>query len=198
MKDIENICEILGEGEVVVNDFGVLNVVLKHKNIKPILGINFTKTIKNSFLDNVHQRDITKAQYEKQKKLLTHLEFENREVREFYKNFNIGRFGIENSDFDLEFLDEIPRFQVDFYYPFITIANSKACDIAGSFDDERGYFVYNECPKNCDFASLEFKHSEILGLYQRYNSVYKTNLILDIPKIVYKNPKNRLVWELFI
>ena len=200
VEDVEFICKFLAQkpkSEVVVNDIGVLNLALKHK-LKPILGLNFTKIIKNAFLDSVVQTDITNQQFQNQKELLTHSEFELQEVREFYKSLGVGRFGVENIAFDFEFLDKVPRFQVDFYYPYISIANSKACDIAGSFEDERGYFVYDECSKYCNFASLEFKNSEITGLRQRYNTVYKTSINLDMPKIVYKNDRNRLIWEVFL
>ncbi len=201
IEDVKYICELLSKkqsSEVVVNDIGVLNIVLKYKNIKPILGLNFTKIIKNAFLDNIPQTDITNDQLNNQKQLLSHCEFENKEVREFYKSLGVGRFGAENIDLNFEFLDDVPKMQIDFYYPYITIANSKACDIAGCFEDERGYFVYDDCSKYCNFVSLEFKHSDILGLRQRYNSIYKTNILLDISKIIYKNNRNRLVWELFL
>lgn len=200
VEDVEYICEFLSQkkhSEVVVNDIGVLNIALRYK-LKPILGLNFTKIIKNAFLDNTIQSDITTTQLQNQKELLAHSEFELKSVREFYKSLGVGRFGVENIAFDFEFLDEVPRFQVDFYYPHISIANSKACDIAGSFEDERGYFVYDECSKYCNFASLEFTHTKLTGLRQRYNTVFKTSINLDIPKIVYKNDRNRVIWEIFL
>ncbi|WP_419770307.1 MAG: hypothetical protein ACNI3C_00495 [Candidatus Marinarcus sp.] len=198
-EEVRYICELLANKpntEVVVNDIGVLNIVLENKNLKAILGVNFTKVIKNSFLDNVSQYDISKIQLQNQKELLSHCEFENIEVREFYKSLDIKRVSIENINLNTEFFDTVPKMQCDFYYPNITIANSKACDIAGCFEDERGYFVKEECSKYCNFASLEFTHSDILGLRQRYNTVYKTNISLDIPKIVYKNNRNRFIWEI--
>jgi len=201
VEDVKYICELLSKkphSEVVVNDMGVLNIVLKYRTLKPILGLNFTKVIKNAFLDNTTQTDISKQQFTNQKELLSHTEFENKDVREFYKSLNIGRFSVENRDINIDFLDEVPRMQVDFYYPYITISNSKACDIAGCFEDKRGYFTYDDCSKYCNGASLEFTDSNILGLAQRYNSIYKTNITLDIPKIVYKSAKNRFVWEIFV
>lgn len=184
--------------EIVVNDIGTLNLVLENQNLKPILGLNFTKIIKNSFIDNIIPTDLSSSQLQNQKELLSHSEFEVLETREFYKSIGISRFGIENIKLDLNFLNEAPKMQLDFYYPYITIANSKACDIAGYFENERGYFVHDDCSKYCNFASLEFKHSDILNLRQRYNSIYKTNIILNISKEVYKNGKNRFIWELFL
>ncbi len=183
--------------EVVVNDIGTLQLALEHKSLKPIIGLNFTKVIKNAFIDAVKPTDLSSEQLQNQKELLTHLEFEVPEVREFYKDMGVGRFSIENTDPELSFLDDTPKMQCDLYYPHITLANSKACDIAGAFEDQRGYFVYEECSKYCNYASLEFSHSNILNLHQRYNSVYKTQTQLQLPKRLYKNNKNRLIWELF-
>lgn len=39
---------------------------------------------------------------------------------------------------------------------------------------------------------------EWLGLYQRYNSIYKINSKIDIDEKLYKEAKNRFVWELFL
>ncbi len=183
--------------EVVVNDIGTLQLALEHKSLKPIIGLNFTKVIKNAFIDAVKPTDLSSEQLQNQKELLTHLEFEVPEVREFYKDMGVGRFSIENTDPELSFLDDTPKMQCDLYYPHIILANSKACDIAGAFEDQRGYFVYEECSKYCNYASLEFSHSNILNLHQRYNSVYKTQTQLQLSKQLYKNSKNRLIWELF-
>lgn len=199
IEDVDFICKDIskdGLTQVVVNDFGVLNIALKYR-LKPILGLNFTKIIKNAFLDSISQSDISKTQLNNQKELLSHIEFEDKGTREFYTNLNIRRFSVENVDIDFSFLDENPKMNLDFYYPFITISNSKACDIAGNFEDKRRYFVHSECSKYCNFASLEFKDSKTLGLFQRYNTIYKINYDLNIPKTVYKNPRNRVVWEIF-
>jgi len=199
-EDIEFIMKFLAstpQSEVVVNDIGTLQLALQYK-LKPILGLNFTKIIKNSFIDSIKPTDLTNTQLTNQQKLLSSCEFESYDTREFYKNLDVGRISIENVNVDLSFLDIKPILQVDFYYPYITIANSKACDIAGSFEDERAYFVYDNCSKYCNYASLEFKHSEVLNLRQRYNTVYKTNFAIELDKNVYKNKKNRFIWEVFL
>jgi len=105
---------------------------------------------------------------------------------------------VENVGYDFEFLKKPPILNIDIYYPFITISNSRACDIAGVFEDKRGYFAHQECNKWCNKISLEFEYSKVFGLYQRYNSIVKTNTTLHIPKTIYKNSKNRLIWEIFV
>jgi len=184
--------------EVVVNDIGMLYLAYSHQNIKPILGLNFSKIIKNAFIGSVTPTELSSTQLTNQQELLTHLEFEVAEVREFYKGMRVGRFAIENTPLDLGFLDDKPKMQCDFYYPFVTLANSKACDIAGIFEDERAYFVHDDCPRYCNYASLEFSHSKLLDIHQRYNTVYKINTVLELNKVLYKDGKNRLVWEIFI
>ena len=185
------------QSEVVVNDIGALQLAFEYENLKPIIGINFTKVIKNAFIDTVKPTDLSSDQLQNQKDLLSHLEFEIPEVREFYKDMGVGRFSIENTNPDLSFLDDTAKMQCDLYYPHISLANSKACDIAGAFEDQRGYFVYEECPKYCNYASLEFSHSNILNLHQKYNTVYKTQTQLQLSMKLYKNRKNRLIWEIF-
>jgi len=158
----------------------------------------FSLVIKNAFIDVVKPTELSSIQLENQKELLSHLEFEVPEVREFYKALNIGRFAIENINLDMEFLDTAPRMYCDFYYPHITLANSKACDIAGAFDDQRGHFVHEDCSRYCNYASLEFGNADTLKLQQRYNTVYKTNTQLEVPNVLKKNSKNRFIWELFL
>ena len=199
-EDVEFILKFLSQdqqSEVVVNDIGTLHLALQYK-LKPILGLNFTKIIKNSFIESIKPSNLSSTQLNNQQKLLTHSEFEIDEVREFYKELGVGRISVENTDIKLDFLDKKPKLQLDFYYPYITIANSKACDIASSFEDERGYFVHESCSKYCNFASLEFKHSQVLNLRQRYNTIYKTNFSIELDRSVYKDKKNRFVWEVFL
>jgi len=184
--------------EVVVNDIGTLHLALGYPTLKPILGLTFTKVIKNAFIDHIRPTDLSERQFANQQALAKHCEFELASVRGFYKEMGVGRFSIENTGLALEFLDTTPRMQCDLYYPYITLAHAKACDIAGLFDDHRGYFVHDNCPRYCHSVSLEFAHSDILGLHQRYNSIIKSNTVLALDKIVYKSDKNRLVWELFL
>jgi hypothetical protein len=184
--------------EVVVNDIGTLHLALSYSTLKPILGLAFTKVIKNAFIDNITPTDLSSMQFEKQQALAKHCEFELAEVRGFYKAMGVGRFTIENTDLSVDFLETAPKMLCDFYYPYISLANSKACDIAGLFEDQRGYFVQEECPKYCNFVSLEFTHNDILGLHQRYNTINKTHTPLELNKMLYKENKNRLVWEVFL
>lgn len=184
--------------QVVANDIGTLQQILQYPDFKPILGLNFTKVIKNAFIDSVTPTEISHQQLQNQKELLSHCEFEVPESRAFYKSIGVSRFAVENIGLDMAFLEDTPTMFCDIYYPHITVANSKACDIAGCFEDERGYFAFDDCPRYCNYASLIFTDTQTLDLRQRYNSIYKTNTQLNIPKIVYKNDKNRLIWEVFV
>jgi hypothetical protein len=200
LNEAKEIClylKELGVKEIVVNDYGMLEHVLS-MGFKPILGVNFTKTIKSAFLEHKEPRDLTKEQFENQKELLKGVEFELKYLREFLKSLNIGRFSIENIEFESSFLTQKPLLNVDLYYPYITISNSRACDIAGVFEDKRGYFAQESCDRFCKEIYLEFKNSSVTGLLSRYNSIQKTNLTLNLKKEIYKNSKNRLIWELFL
>jgi len=183
--------------EIVVNDFGALELVLSYSNLKAILGINFSKVIKNAFIDTIKIDDISESVLANQKELLSHCEFEQEAVRRFYKDLGVSRFSIENYQINLDFLRDSPKIFCDFYYPNITISSSKACDIAGLFEDKSRYFVQENCNKYCHQISLEFAHSQTLRLYQRYNTIYKTNTKIEIEDILYKEAKNRFVWEIF-
>jgi len=194
------ILEFLDEKRVsvVVNDFGALQLARQYKDITLILGLNFTKTIKNAFIDTITPTDTSNEQLKNQKELASHTEFEKEDVREFYKTLGVGRFSVENLKFSLDFLNQKPKMQLDFYYPYIMISNSKACDIAGLYQDYQNYFVSENCAKYCQNSALEFENGDIFGLYQRYNSIYKTKTPLNIPEIVSKDDRNRLIWEIFL
>jgi hypothetical protein len=196
----KDILEFLDEkkASVVVNDFGVLQMAKQYENITIILGLNFTKSIKNAFIETITPTDTNDKQLNNQKELASHVEFESEDVREFYKDLGVGRFGVENLEFSLEFLNQKPKMQLDFYYPYITIANSKACDIAGLYNDTQNYFVSENCAKQCLNSALEFESGDIFGLYQRYNSIYKTKTVLNISEKIIKDDKNRLIWEIFL
>ncbi len=198
IQQAKEILELLNEekNEVVVNDYGMLNLCEAYENIKTILGLNFTKIIKNAFADNIKPNMDDKV-IANQKDLLSHIEFEIQSVREFYKSLGISRISIENKKINLDFLNQKPYMQVDFYYPNITISNSRACDIAGLYNDKAQYFVQDKCKKYCKEISLEFEHSKVLKLFQKYNSIYKSELSLDINKKIYSSKKNRLIWEVF-
>ncbi len=196
----KNILEFLNEkkASIVVNDFGVLQMVKQYEDITIILGINFTKVVKDTFIDTMTPTDTNNQQLSNQKELASHIEFENKDVREFYKDLGVGRFAVENLEFSLDFLNQKPKIQLDFYYPYVMIANSKACDIAGLYNDTQNYFVSENCAKHCLNSALEFENGDIFGLYQRYNSIYKTKMALNIPEIISKDDKNRLIWEIFL
>ncbi len=198
MKEAKEILEELKRlevKEVVVNDFGMLQLV--KEDFKVILGVNFTKTIKNAFLDAKEPLEVSSKQLANQKKLTTHLEFEIDFVREFYKSMGVSRVSIENKPYDMSFLNKKPLFYADIYYPNSTISHSRACDIAGIYNDKQTYFPAKTCQKHCTKTSLEFEHSKVLSLYQEYNTIYKPHLRLELPESVYKNKRNRLVWEVF-
>ncbi|WP_320035772.1 hypothetical protein [Halarcobacter sp.] len=200
LNDIKEVFELLNQSytEVVVNDFGTLQLASEYKNLKPVLGLTFSKVIKSAFIDSIKPSDLTNEQLVSQSELLSQSEFECSQTREFYKSLGVGRFSIENINLNLEFLQEKPKLQVDFYYPNITIANSKACDIAGLFEDKNRYFVQEQCNKYCNQISLEFEHSKVLGLYQRFNSIYKINTNINVKENLSKDIKNRFIWEIFI
>ncbi len=190
-ENAKEICKALNQDgcEVVVNDFGTLHLVQEFKNLKIILGTNFTKVIKKAF-------DTTST--DDKIDILQDIEFEIAEVRKFYKELGISRLSVENLNLNLACLDEIPRMYVDIYYPYIYISHSKACNIASNFNHLNGTFVNNSCSKNCLSASCDFKNSDIFHFYQRYNTVYKPNEKLEIDKVIYRNKKNRLIWEIFL
>lgn len=196
----KDVLEFLDEkkASVVVNDFGALQLAKQYENITTILGVNFTKVIKNAFIDTMTPTDTSDRQLHNQKELASHIEFENEDVRELYKDLGVGRFGVENLKFSLDFLNQKPKMQLDFYYPYVMISNSKACDIAGLYQDIQNYFVSESCAKHCLNSALEFENGDIFGLYQRYNSIYKTKTQLYIPEVIRKDDRNRLIWEIFL
>ena len=105
---------------------------------------------------------------------------------------------MENMEFECDFLKEKPFMYVDYYYPYKYISNSKMCQIAMNFENKNGTFVNENCHKYCLSSACDFEHSNIYNIYQRYNTIYKPEIQLNISKNIFKNKKNRLIWELFL
>ena len=177
--------------EVVVNDYGSLYTVLEF-GLKPVLGIFLTKKIKAAFIEKVSPQSL-----KKQEELMSHIEAEILEYREFFKNLGISRISIENEPIDTSFLKEKPYFYIDVYYPYKRISYSRACNIAGIFNDIQKYFPVENCMKYCKDIGLESKDN-LFDIFQRYNCNFKTQLKLNLDENLIKNKKNRLIFEIFL
>ena len=182
-------------GEVVVNDFGALAIAARYKHLKITLGRLLNKVQRNAFIDRITPEDPSPQQWDNQQDALRQLEFAGADVRQFYKSLGIGRFGVDNGDYDFSFLSNSPRMNLDIYYPYRYLSSARACDSAGAIDQQRSFFPSEDCPRYCEKVAVSFPEGRWLGLLQRNNAFYKIDKHLDLPAAVTLNKRNRLIYE---
>jgi len=141
---------------------------------------------------------MTAAQLENQKQASSQLELAIPEVRSYLKSLNVGRFSIENMHYDTSFLDEVPRMNVDVYYPYIYLSCARACDTAGVVDNSYAHNPQKECSRHCEKVAIDFDEGWIFGLTHWNNAFYRVEKSIRIPKAIYKKARNRLIYEIWL
>lgn len=197
MIHAHNTLELLTEmaAEVVVNDFGMLHLARKQKNLTISLGRMFNRVQRNAFIDRLEPEDASPEQLCNQQAARNIPEFSQDAMRRFYKEIGVGRFAVENQRFDFSFLQRKPRMNMDIYYPYRYLSSGRACDCAGIADQRRATFPSADCPHFCRTTAVHFPDEHHFGLIHRNNAFYTLAKRLEIPIEASKNPRNRLVYE---
>jgi len=181
--------------EVVVNDFGALNLACQKPGLTVTLGRLFNKVQRNAFIDRLAPDDATPEQLANQALARGLPEFSDAGVRTFLKSLGVGRVGVENQGYNLSFANDVPRMNLDVYFPYRYLSSSRACDTAGAFDLKRAHFPSDECSRYCEKTAIQFPEGRLMGLIHRNNAFYTVEKRLELPSSVTKNKRNRLVYE---
>lgn len=197
MTHAQNTLELLTEmaAEVVVNDFGMLQLARGQKNLTISLGRLFNRVQRNAFIDRLEPEDASPEQLHNQEAARRMPEFAQEAVRIFYKEIGVGRFAVENQRFDFSFLQRKPKMNMDIYYPYRYLSSGRACDCAGIGDQRRASFPSADCPRFCKTTAVHFPDEHHFGLIHRNNAFYTLAKRLEVPVEVSKNRRNRLVYE---
>jgi hypothetical protein len=197
MTHAKNTLELLAEtaAEVVVNDFGMLQQARGQKKLTISLGRLFNRVQRNAFIDRLEPEDASLEQLHNQQAARMMPEFAQDAVRRFYKEIGVGRFAVENQNFDFSFLQHKPRMNMDIYYPYRYLSSGRACDCAGFADQRRATFPSADCPHICRTIAVHFPDEHHFGMIHRNNAFYTLAKRLEVPAEVSKNPRNRLIYE---
>nr|MDD3720262.1 hypothetical protein [Candidatus Gracilibacteria bacterium] len=206
--------------EVVVNDFGVLNLLhKKYTNLKPVFGRVIHKLLKTPLIDTfgyeVHPAgELIKNKSEQEKKLLKdeiikwQLKFYNSSevsldiYQNFLKKYNVKRVAIDYME-KREGLYEgnFDSIGVDLYYPWALVFTGRLCDTSAVENPARGYYAIDDiCPRTCNRFDVFYKIKTVgYNLLQRGNAGYRSEVNLDyLDENFIKNENNRLVFAPFV
>jgi len=207
--------------EVVVNDYGVLNLLnKKYKNIKPIFWRVIHKILKTPLIDTFgyeahpsweliknkseHEKLRLRAEIVKwQMKFYNSSEVSLEVYRNFLERFNISRVALNFMEKRDNLFDN-SRFWniwVDLYYPWALIFTWRLCDTSAIENPDRWNFAIDDiCPRTCNRYDVFYKiKTNWYNMVQRWNAWYRSELNLDFIKDDFiKNENNRLIFSPFI
>jgi len=207
--------------EVVVNDFWVLNLIIKkYKNLKPIFWRVIHKLLKTPLIDtfwyDVHPAwEFIKNKTEQEKNVLKdeiikwQLKFYNSaEVsldlyQNFLKRYNINRVALDFMERrEGLYRNNYGEIWIDLYYPWALVFTWRLCDTSAIENPSRWYYAVDDiCPRTCNRYDIFYNLKTVwYSLIQRWNAWYRSELNLDYLNDVdfFKNEKNRFVFSPFI
>jgi hypothetical protein len=201
LLDFLNTCE--EEVEVVINDFGILQLVYtRYNNLKPVLGRLLTK-LKRDPRFSLSGYDISNSDIKNIKKVeqnqaiaLQSAGIDMPQFRKFLKEKNIDRIGFDSVPQGLN-----PKslkkwdFEVDVYWPWVYITSGRNCAIAAYTQPGKSFHPTDEpCSFQCRSYEFTFESDkQMLNSVQQGNAVwmdsqslYEQFFPLDIGRLVYE------------
>ena len=207
--------------EVVVNDYGVLRVIInKYKNLNPIFWRVIHKILKTPLIDTFGYEahpawELIKNKSEQEKLKLREeivkwqMKFYNSsEVSlDLYRNF-LSKYSVERVALDFmekrEKLFDNSRFGdigIDLYYPWALIFTGRLCDTSAIENPSRWFYATDDiCPRTCNRYDVSYKVKTVwYKMIQRWNAWYRSELNLDfLSNDFIKNKNNRFIFSPFI
>ncbi len=207
--------------EIVVNDFWVLNLILKkYKNLQISFGRLIHKLLKTPLIDTywyeVHPAwELIKNKSEKEIKILREeiikwqLKFYNSaEVsldlyQNFLKKYKIKRVALDfmqNREelYKIKSEDEI---WIDLYYPWALVFTGRLCDTSAINNPSRWFYAVDEvCGRACNNFDIHYNIKTVwYNLTQRWNAWFRSELNLEnLDKSFINNKNSRLIFAPFI
>jgi len=219
--DYLNNLKIKNPIEVVVNDFGVLNLLnKKYTNLKPIFGRLIHKLLKTPLIDTYgytahpawesiknkssQEIELIRSEIVKwQMKFYNSCESSLDDYRAFLKKYSVDRVALDYMQKREELYDN-SRFWdlwIDLYYPWALIFTGRLCDTSSIENPLRWKYAVNDiCPRTCFRYDVSYKvKTTWYKMIQRWNSWYRSELDLDYIKDDFlHNEKNRFIFAPFI
>lgn len=200
--------------EIIINDFGTLNLLKKYNNLRPIIGRLMIKTLKNPIVDtyglekNIHiagnqmknksQNEILNLKKEladNQRKWFSRSALDNDFYLKFLDNLNINRAGLDYMEKHEELYK--PNINIDVYYPYALIFVWRLCDTSAIENIKKWYYPTDSvCSRTCWKYDLFIKNLETVWykIIQRWNSQFKTQIELWFDQDTISKYDNRLIY----
>ncbi|MBN1117530.1 MAG: hypothetical protein JXA77_10015 [Bacteroidales bacterium] len=188
MEKLRDIFEFLKDKEdveVVVNDFGVLQLILtEFKSIKPIIGRLLVKTKRDPRFSvtgydySPNQLKNTSKVEKNQTEAIMSSSFENKTLQKFLIDKGVTRISLDSlpQGYEKKTLKgwQLPA---DIFWPWTYITSGRLCAIAAHTDTRRKYnLVDRPCNKQCRMYEFNFESDkQMLQTVQRGNAVWMDN-----------------------
>lgn len=206
--------------EIVVNDFGVLNLLnKKYTNLKPVIGRLIHKTLKNPLIDTywyeAHPAGesiknktsgeieiLRESIVENQKEFYSSSELSNKYFQTFLDKFNIKNVWIDYLEKREELYNKAnySNKNLDIYYPWAVVFTGRLCDTCGIKNPLKWITATDSiCPRWCKDYDIFF-NIKTTGYYltQRWNAGYRSQINLDYLNLSNTGEDYRLVFAPFI
>ncbi|WP_294349878.1 hypothetical protein [uncultured Clostridium sp.] len=189
--------------EVVVNDWGVLNLLKNKKSIKVVFGRVMDKMKRDP---RVGQKDFIKLFNGEGLKMLRSPSASEHSYQKFLKENQVSRIEIDNVQQGL-YLDDINDFDISVYLPFGFVTNGKICQFAGIHNEVKDKFkVTTPCRRECkELTQLMHKNISAIpdqlpadevgriNLIRKGNTIFYLNEVID--DVVENKRINRIIYE---
>lgn len=185
--------------EIVINDFGVLNLIIEHfPNLNVVFGRLLNK-LKRDIRFSVSGYEIEDKYFKNAKKILDNQHktlqsssFEVNIYKDFLRKSGVKRVGV----------DSVPQgininnwsFPVDLYWPWTYITSGRNCNIAGHIQSRKTAHSTDEpCFYQCKLYEFVFKSDKRMldsvqrgtALWMTTSSLYKELFKLKIDRLIY-------------
>lgn len=165
---------LLNKLEIVVNDFGILNIIHQKKlpNIIIVAGRLMTKQKRDPRIQHIDSLS------ESAKKYYMSFSLDSANSLNFIENFNIQRFELDNVSQGILRQSKIVS---SLYMPYCYISTTKLCYLAQADKEERYLRKKCECLKECANYDVHMKNDKMKrDLYLKGNTIfYKNNVLAE-------------------
>jgi len=204
LKNLEFINKIGKKIEVVVNEWGILNIITtNYPNLVPVLGRLLIKNRRMAHFDQVPcTKSATSANLAKnillnQKIALSRTNIDILEYANFLKKLKVNRIGLDLVRTGID-LNHIKDFKIDIYIPNAYITGGRLCKLAGAFEPQRAmYIMPSSCKQYCRDNKMIFEPNFDYRIFYKYNSIFLNYSDKYLIKFIYRNRNkiNRIIYE---
>lgn len=206
--------------EVVVNDYGILNLLAKkYTNLKPIIWRIIHKTLKTPLIDTYWYEAHPSGESIKNK---TSQEIENirdwivENQKEFYATSELSLSYFQNflqkywiNNVGIDYMEERESlfdsknywdYNLDIYYPWAVVFTGRLCDTCWIKNPLKWMYATDDiCPRWCkDYDIFYWIKTVGYSLIQRWNSWFRSQINLDYLDLTKTKEDYRLVFAPFV